>query len=121
MPDPELERRGEEGGLPQIFIGPFGPQFRPKIGGGGRPSGPLPWICHRQIVAKTEPYVGMVLSVFLCTLKVFTQNAVDAWSRLAGLYYVLFFELVEALFFGWELLSRFSDGGQGSLPIKLNN
>ena len=30
-------------------------------GGGEQAPWALPWICHYQVVAKTEPYVGMVL------------------------------------------------------------
>ena len=42
VPDPDLEIRdkGGGGGLPQNTFWPFGPQFGPKIRGGG-PPGPL--------------------------------------------------------------------------------
>ena len=57
--DPDLQIRGGGGGHPdpdirgmgrskKIFFRPFGPQFGPKIRGGG-PPGPLLWICHWSV------------------------------------------------------------------------
>lgn len=63
VPDPDLRENGGEGGKqsPQKIFGPFEPHLGPKIRGGGQAPWALPWICHYQVVAKTEPYVGMVL------------------------------------------------------------
>lgn len=140
MPDPDLERTGEKGGKqsPQKIFGPFEPQLGPKIrGGGSRPPGPSPGSATIRLLQRLSHMWGWssfcnllhqcffvypqgvhsFCSVLFTHSVLFTQFC-DAWSRLAGLiYYVLYFELVEALFLGWELLSRFSDGGQGSLPI----
>ena len=125
VPDPDLEITGGGGGAPpRNFLGLFRPQFGLKIRGGQPPwpaplGLPLSDCCKDWAICGNGPqFVICYVSVFLCTLKVFTQNAVDALSRLAELiHYVLYFELVEALFFGWKLLSWFSDGGQGSLSI----
>ena len=53
MVDPDLQIRGGGGAgggegddLKKKFFRPFGPHFRLKIRGEGRPPGPLPWIRH---------------------------------------------------------------------------
>ena len=45
VPNPDIEIR-EGSGLPQKCFRPFGPQFGPKIRGGGAATPPLPWIRH---------------------------------------------------------------------------
>ena len=56
--------------------------------------------------------------IFVYPQKVFTQNAVDAWSRLAGLiYYVLYFELVEALFWDGNFYPDFQMVSKAACPL----
>ena len=93
-------------------------------GGGGRPPGPSPGSATIRLLQRLShmwgwsSFCNLLHQCFFVYPQGVHSEFCDAWSRLAGLiYYVLFFELVEALFFGWELLSRFSDGGQGSFPI----
>lgn len=127
VPDPDLRENGGEGGKqsPQKIFGPFEPHLGPKIRGGGRPPGPSPGSATIRLLQRLShmwgwsSFCNLLHQCFFVYPQGVHSEFCDAWSRLAGLiYYVLFFELVEALFFGWELLSRFSDGGQGSLPIK---
>ena len=60
MPDPDLEIRGEGGGLPKNFLRPSALSLVEKLGGGGGggppppppppPPRPLPWIRHCKLV-----------------------------------------------------------------------
>ena len=90
--DPDLEMRGKSPVSPPIFFWPFGPQFGPKIRGGGSPpkNPPLdPPLQHTLVPLRASWLPSFLLAIILyhwCHFLNIT-TVLQIWSMLRVAYY----------------------------------